>query len=340
MGGFILINMKYIYTLLTVTALCLTACENKPTTGQSGSTETTKEQQARVPDFSADSAFRYVAEQVAFGPRVPNTKAHAACADYLVKELERSNGKVFVQKAGVKAFDGKTLNIQNIIAAFYPEKTKRIMLCAHWDTRPFADQDTRDQDKPIDGANDGGSGVAVLLEVARQLSIQEPEVGIDIIFFDAEDYGQPEDSEYPEMKDSYCLGSQYWAKNPPVPNYRPFFGILLDMVGGYHATYAQDEVSRVFAPAFVNKIWDAGVKAGYSSYFIFKQTPPIIDDHYYINTLASIPTVDIIHHDESSPSGFWTHWHTHEDKLENIDPQSLKAVGQTLLTLIYQEKAN
>jgi glutaminyl-peptide cyclotransferase len=289
------------------------------------------------PAFDADTAYHYIEQQVKFGPRVPNTDAHAKCANYLEKELKKYTPHVFIQKGDVKAFDGKTLKIKNIIAAFYPEKKKRILLCAHWDTRPFADQDTKDQEKPIDGANDGGSGVGVLLEVARQITLKEPGIGIDIILFDGEDYGQPEDSKFPVMYDSYCLGSQYWAKNPPTPNYRPYFGILLDMVGGKNVAFTQEEVSRTFAPVFVNKIWEIGVAAGYSENFLFKKTPPIIDDHYYINQVANIPTVDLIHYDETSKSGFWQHWHTHEDNMENIDKKSLKAVGQTLLAVIYNE---
>ncbi len=318
--------------------LLITACDSKETkTTQSTSTQ--EKVQMNIPEFNADTAYQYIAMQVAFGPRVPNTKAHIACGDFLSAELKKYGASVYEQKAMVSAFDQTKLQMRNIIAAFHPEKPNRILLCAHWDTRPFADQDITDQNKAIDGANDGGSGVAVLLEIARHLSLHTPEIGIDIIFFDAEDYGQPDNSTLPRMDHSYCLGSQYWAKNPSTANYRPAYGILLDMVGGANARFTQEEISRVYASNVLNKVWATAVDAGYSDYFSYQQTNAIIDDHYYINTLAQIPTIDIIHHDASSVSGFWKHWHTHEDRLENIDKRTLKAVGQTLLNLIYQGKA-
>lgn len=325
---------KIIFTVLVI-GFIWSACgqekKNKPTSNE-------QKEVVNAPSFNADTAYYFIARQVSFGPRVPNTKSHLACANYLEKTLQKYGANVIVQKASVTAFDNSKLNIRNILATFHPEKTNRILVCAHWDTRPFADQDLKDRNKPIDGANDGGSGVGVLLEVARQLALKKPDVGIDIIFFDAEDYGQPDDSNLPMMRDSYCLGSQYWAKNNPTFKFKPYYGILLDMVGGANITFAQEEISRMYAPALVEKIWNIGANSGYSDHFPFKQTGAIIDDHYYINTLANIPTIDLIHHDETTPSGFWKHWHTHEDKLENIDKNSLKVTGQTLLNFIYTEK--
>lgn len=300
-------------------------------------TSTTEEKKVVVPSFNEDSAFAFVKKQVDFGPRVPGSKAHANCADYFVKTLSSYGASVYMQNGDVKTFDGKTYKLKNIIASFNPKQTKRVMFAAHWDTRPFADQDTKDQDKAIDGANDGASGAGVLLEVARQFSIKNPDMGVDLFLFDLEDYGQPENSKYPEMQDSYCLGSQYWAKNPPIPNYRPQYGVLLDMVGGADILFTQEEVSRMYAPQVLEYVWQKAAKAGYSSNFSYEHTPAIVDDHYYVNSIANIPMVDLIHRDASSTSGFWKHWHTHNDKLENIDKKSLKVVGQTLLELVYGE---
>jgi glutaminyl-peptide cyclotransferase len=322
---------NYIYILLL--AILITACgEEKKEVKKE---DAVVEKKVEVPSFNEDSAYAFVAKQVSFGPRVPGTKAHAKCAEWLQAELKKFGGSVYVQSGEVTTFDGKKFQLKNIIASFNAKAAKRILLAAHWDTRPFADQDDENKNNAIDGANDGGSGVGVLLEIARQMQMKNTDVGVDIILFDIEDYGQPEISAYKQMQDSYCLGSQYWAKNPPIPNYKPMFGILLDMVGGENAVFMQEEISRVYAPQVLEKVWAAAAQAGYSSYFSYQASPAIIDDHYYVNTLANITMIDIIHRDETSASGFWKHWHTNEDKLDKIDKKSLKAVGQAVMQTIY-----
>ncbi|MCG3166175.1 MAG: hypothetical protein POELPBGB_01951 [Bacteroidia bacterium] len=288
-----------------------------------------------TPDFNQDSAFQFVKKQVDFGPRVPNSAAHAKCADYLTAKFKEYKAEVIVQQAEAKAFDGKVLKMKNIIAQWQPEKQNRIMLCAHWDTRPFADQDTKDLNKPIDGANDGGSGVGVLLEIGRQLAASQPNIGVDIILFDAEDYGQPDGGMQQQQSNSYCLGSQYWATNKHKQDYAPRYAILLDMVGAKNATFTMEGVSMQFASHVVKKVWDTALRLGYSSYFVYDQTNPITDDHYYINTLADIPAIDIIHYDPATKYHFAPVWHTHNDNIQNIDPKTLKAVGQTLLEVVY-----
>ncbi len=326
-----LMTKKYFF-LISIFFFLLSCKDGKKT-----ETTTTETKKVEIPSFNEDSAFAYVKKQVDFGPRVPGSKSHANCADFFVSTLKKYGASVFVQEGKVTTFDGKSYNLKNIIASFEPKATKRVMFAAHWDTRPFADQDTKDKDKAIDGANDGASGAGVLLELARQFSLKNPSVGVDLFFFDLEDYGQPEDSKYPEMKDSYCLGSQYWAKNPPIANYHPQYGVLLDMVGGENIYFTQEEVSRTFAPQVLEYVWQKAAAAGYSSNFSYEHTGAIVDDHYYVNMNASIPMVDLIHHDAGSISGFWKHWHTHNDKLENIDKKSLKVVGQTLMELSYSE---
>ncbi len=291
----------------------------------------------KIPVFNEDNAFDLVQKQVQFGPRVPSTPSHAKCAIWLVNTLKNYTPHVSVQSASIQTFDGKTHTLKNIIAQFNPTEKRRILLSAHWDTRPFADQDSKNQGKPIDGANDGASGVAVLLEIARNLSIDTTRVGVDIILFDIEDYGQPENSLLPEMKDSYCLGSQYWAKNPHVGGYSARFGILLDMVGAPGATFTQEEVSRYYASYRTKSIWNIANNLGYGSYFINKETPAIIDDHYYVNKIINIPMLDIIHRDDKTNSGFGEYWHTHDDNITNVDKKTLKAVGQTVISAIYQE---
>lgn len=291
----------------------------------------------KAPEFNADSAFYFVKKQVDFGPRVPNTKAHEQCAAFLIATFKKYNLIVDVQEGEVKAFNGDVLRIKNIMASVNPEIQPRVLITAHWDTRPFADQDTERQSQPIDGANDGASGVGVILELARVLSTEKPGIGVDLLLFDAEDYGQPEGTMYAQQKDSYCLGSQFWAKNKK-PDYQPQYAINLDMVGAKNAKFTMEGTSMQNAPTVVRKVWDTANKIGYSSYFVYRETEPITDDHLYINYLAKIPAIDIIEYDESTPSNFSSTWHTHRDKLDVIDKSTLKAVGQTLLQVIFNEK--
>ena len=290
--------------------------------------------QLNVPDFSEDSAFVYIEKQLDFGPRVPNSSGHVACASWLVEKLNRFGAEVSTQAAVVQAYDGTPLNMQNIIARINPDRAKRIMLSAHWDTRPVADQD-KDLSKrgdPIPGANDGGSGVAVLLELVRQIVKDSSlNLGVDIFLWDAEDYGNS------NVEDSYCLGSQYWAKNKKPVNYQALYGINLDMVGGINARFTQEGQSLTYAPNVVKKVWNTASKLGYGKYFSPLKTDGILDDHYYINRLANIPMIDII--DRQPGISFFGQWHTHQDDIHIISKESLKAVGHTVLTILYMEDA-
>jgi hypothetical protein len=294
-----------------------------------------------VPTFNSDSAYNYVAKQVSFGARVPNTKAHQQCGDWLIETLKQFSDTLYVQAGEVKAFDNTPLKFRNIIAAFNSENKKRIILAAHWDTRPFADQD-KDQSKwrtPIDGANDGGSGVAVLLEIARQLKANKIDLGIDIILFDAEDYGQPGFSNLPEKENTYCLGSQHWAKNLHVPGYNAKYGILLDMVGAKGSTFLMEGYSMQVHPELVRKVWNKAHQLGYTQYFLFQKTSPIIDDHYYVNKITQIPMIDIISLHPQNLYSFHESWHTHDDNLSVIDKKVLGAVGNTVLHVVFYEDA-
>ncbi|MDR1746068.1 MAG: M28 family peptidase [Tannerella sp.] len=312
--------------------------------GQKTATETTtttafvtKEKPSSTPSFDADSAYSYIERQVLFGPRVPNSQAHKSCAAYLVSELTRHGARIYVQEAMLKAYNQTNLQASNIIGAFYPEKTQRVLLFAHWDTRPYADQDTKDNHyKPIDGADDGASGVGVLLEIARHLGTLAPEKGIDIIFFDAEDYGTP-DFATDYSPDSWCLGAQFWAKNPHVPNYRADYGILLDMVGAKGATFYKESTSVYRAAPIVEKVWNAARNLGYGRYFINANGGGVTDDHQYVIRERGIPCIDIIHLNPDTKHGFGNHWHTLGDAMDIIDRETLKAVGQTLLEVIYKK---
>lgn len=297
-----------------------------------------KEITIKVPRFERDSAFKYVAQQVAFGPRIPNTPAHIACQNYLSSSLKSFGADVIEQKFTAKSFDGKILNGNNIIGKFNPAAQRRILLCAHWDSRPFTDSPLTVgyKNRPVLGADDGASGVGVLLEIARQLQLNPVDFGVDLVFFDLEDYGDSNGgaSEY------WCLGSQYFSRNLIYPaNAKPDYGILLDMVGASGARFAKEEISVQYAGNVVEKVWTLAQAMGYGNYFVNDRVGAITDDHYFLNTLAQIPTIDIINRPIDTQTGFVAHWHTPEDTLDKIDRNTLRAVGQLLLAVIYREHA-
>ena len=294
----------------------------------------------QVPVFSAGNAYQFVQAQVDFGPRVPNTQAHAKTEEYIINQLEGFGAKVQTQKFEADTYDGEVWNLTNIIASIQPEKKKRILLAAHWDTRKIADKDSERKDEPIDGANDGGSGVGVLLEVinAIQKAENKPNVGIDVIFFDGEDNGEPYGlATNDPSKTWWCLGSQHWSKNKHIPGYSAYYGILLDMVGGNNAQFHKEGYSMKYAPSIVEKVWNTADQIGYGRYFINNRVSPITDDHYFVNEIGKIPMIDIIAHDPTSKDFFPDFHHTHKDNMEVISQETLKAVGQTLLQVIYEE---
>jgi glutaminyl-peptide cyclotransferase len=300
-----------------------------------------EERVVQVPYFSADSAYRFVEEQVNFGPRVPNTKAHRQAGDYLVAQLKDFGATVTEQAFESPSFDGQKLYLRNIIGSFFPEKTKRILLAAHWDTRPFADKDFENAHKPFDGANDGASGVGVLLEIARVLGSQaSPEVGVDILFFDGEDWGERNDMgrvPTPEgLLSWWCLGSQYWAQNKHVKGYSAYYGILLDMVGAKGSQFHLEGYSMQYAPNIAEKVWNKAAQIGHSAYFVKRRQGEIIDDHYFVNRLAAIPMINIVHYDPVD-GYFGNYHHTHRDNMEIISVETLRAVGETVLHVVYYE---
>ncbi len=329
------------FGLAAMVGLMLSAigCKSDSNGSNNSTTDVADIQPLAVPKFERDSAFAFVAKQVAFGPRVPNTDAHKRCKDWLVGQFTAYGLKVTEQPFTATAYTGKVLNGVNIIAQYKPEAAKRILLAAHWDSRHIADSPlaTDRKKEPILGADDGGSGVGVLLEIARTLQANPADLGVDFVLFDAEDHG--DDSDEKPNPTSWCLGSQHWSRNLVPSGYSPKYGILLDMVGAKNARFTKEGVSMNFAPDVMNKVWKIAQNLGYTNYFVEDKSGPVTDDHYFVNTIAKIPMIDIIGKSGDTQTGFGAHWHTHNDDMGIIDVRALRAVGQTLLEVIYLEAA-
>ncbi len=331
--------MKRIHlTLLFAIAALLMACGNSKKTSAGGG-ETA---QQVGPEFNADSAYAFCAAQCSFGPRTMNSEAHDRCGEWLMAKFKQYGLEVAGQKATISGWDGTKLHCTNIVASYKPQLNDRILLCAHWDSRPWADNDpdSANWKKPVMAANDGASGVAVMLEIARLLvGCDSLNIGIDFVCFDAEDWGTPQWSDKQDDSDTWALGANYWAKHPHKPNYSARFGILLDMVGAQGAQFYQELNSRQFAQSIVDKVWAAAQTVGYGSYFPTTEGGMITDDHVPVNEVAGIPTVDIIpFYPDCQQSSFGPTWHTINDTMDNIDRNALQAVGQTVVQVLFSEK--
>ena len=322
--------------IISLVIFSITSCDNKQNS-KPAAQPAPQVKQVVIPGFNADSAYNYVKKQLDFGPRVPGSVAHKQCAEWFVDFFSDKADTVYVQDFRTRLYDGRGIDGKNIIAAFNPEAKKRILLAAHWDSRPFADHDPdkNNWNTPIDGANDGASGVGVLMEIARILNDNPVNIGVDIILFDLEDYGAPYFLNL-MTNDDWALGSQYWAKNPHIYNYRAYFGILLDMVGASNPKFPKEYYSQQFAPALSNDVWKIARELGYDEYFTNELGHPINDDHIYVNAIARIPMIDIIHLENNSESSFYPYWHTVKDNIEQIDPKTLGMVGDVVVNVLYR----
>ncbi|MEX2602485.1 MAG: M28 family peptidase [Balneolaceae bacterium] len=320
-------SVSTVLFLLALSGWLLSGCET-------GEPRFSLEKQGReVPVFSAGNAYHIIEQQLSNGPRNPGSEGHRSTKEYLEEKLREYAGSnsVFVQSFQHQGYNEEVLEMYNLIAAFEPARNDRILLAAHWDTRPRGEEDPDRPEDPIPGADDGGSGVGVLLELARIFHENPPPVGVDIILFDGEDFGRSGDLQ------NYFLGARFWGNNPPVPGYHPRFGILLDMVGGQGAQFLKERHSLQFAPFLVDAVWETAHDLGYEGYFPDQEGSYISDDHMIVEQLTGIPMINIIHHrrNENGSAAFPEYWHTQRDNLEIIDRNTLQAVGDLMTELIY-----
>ncbi len=329
--------MKYI--LIVILTALLGACGGKSGRNAGGPDTITL---APCPTFNTDTCMKYIQEQCDFGPRVTGSEAAKLCRQYLAGQFRRLGAEVSEQQADVTLWDGSVLPASNIIARLNPGNQDRILICSHWDSRPWADNDEDEQNHrtPVPAANDGASGVAMMMEICRLLQQKPIRVGIDFVCFDAEDMGTPQWAETEEStSDTWCLGSRFWAERAREEGYRARYGILLDMVGGRGSVFPAEKVSQEYAQPVASLMIRLGNQLGYGHYFpLNREGGYLMDDHVNVNRIARIPCIDIVPYFTDGPSSFGPTWHTVNDTPENIDPNVLEAVGQTLTQLIYNEE--
>lgn len=332
----------YFAPIFLMCAIILGACKSSKTSTETDSAAIDSTRICAV-KFCGDSAYAFTKAQCDFGPRVPNSAAIENCGNYIEEKFKSYGLTVVNQRTTVTGWDGTVLKCRNIIAAYRPEATERIIICSHYDSRPWADNDPDETKRrePVMAANDGASGVGVMLEIARLIEELNPKVGVDFICFDAEDYGAP-DWAPAEVQatsgDTWCLGSQYWSEHPHKEGYTARYGVLLDMVGGRGATFSFEGFSKKYAQSIVVRTWEAARYAEAADYFPNTDGGYITDDHVPMNTVAMIPTIDIIPFHTDGNSTFGPTWHTTNDTMENIDVAVLRAVGQTLIQLLSEEE--
>ncbi len=317
-------QIAHLTLFLALAALNCGRQEPKPSSAPSG--RALPVQQA--PAFDGARAYALLKAQTSFGPRVPETAAHQQCLEYLQQQLQATAAAVNLQSFTHPGYDGATLHLTNLIASFNLQAKTRILLVAHWDSRPRADEDPdpKKRSLPIPGANDGASGVAILLEIARHLKTTPPAVGVDMLLVDGEDYGKEGDTP------NYLLGARYFADHLP-PGFQPAFGILLDMVGDRQLEIPKEPYSMKYAPDIVDLVWSTAHSLGVSQ-FTDDVQGWVTDDHLPLNE-AGIKTIDLI--DFNYPDSSNRYWHTTEDTPDKCSPESLEAVGKVLMAVIYQQ---
>ncbi|MEL6123528.1 MAG: M28 family peptidase [Bacteroidota bacterium] len=320
---------RWTYLVILLGGL-LVGCKSDPTP-----TVTTppSKKNVSIPAFQGDQAYQHVQTQLDFGYRVPGTAPHKEQIEWMAASMEELGAKVIRQNFKADFLDQTDVDCTNVMAQFNPDHPRRVLLAAHFDSRMIAEKDDERQDEPIPGADDGGSGVAVLMEIGRLIAEHPIDLGVDLLFLDAEDQGSPGDA----TGRTWALGSQLWSANPVPAGYRAMYGILLDMVGSKNATFGKEDYSREYAPELTDKIWTLAKRMGYSDLFQDFNAGSVMDDHFYINRLAQIPMTDIINISPENRRSFGYYHHTHDDDIDIIDPRTLRVVGQVVTAVLYKE---
>ena len=293
--------------LLLCTILALSGCEkSKPRTA-----------------FNGETALGYIQTQLAFGPRIPGTAGHVKAGDWITEQMRSRADSVTEQRWKHVTVRGDTIEMRNIFARIRPEATERVLYIAHWDTRPFSDaaSDAASRKMPVPGANDGASGVALLMAVADVLKSTPPVYGVDMLFVDGEDYGDFG----PPLKD-VLIGSTYFASNLPSPSYRPIFGVLWDMIADKDLNIYQEGYSTQQAPEIVARVWQTAEDLGYGFYFISRGGGPITDDHLPL-LQKGLRVIDVIDIDYAAH-------HKPTDTIDKVSAKSLQIVGDVATALV------
>ncbi|MCI0706639.1 MAG: M28 family peptidase [Ignavibacteriae bacterium] len=321
-------NRPWLHCLLLLLALAAVSCTKQQEQSEPQPSPRIEEALVSVPEFDSQSAFKYLTTQTDFGPRNPGSQGHRACLTFLQTELSKYAEAVTVQNFSGADYKGKQYQLTNVVSSFNLQATDRILLTAHWDTRPWADEDanTAKHNTPVLGANDGASGVAVMLEIARVLKQQPPPIGVDIVLFDGEDIGKS------GSLDTWCLGSKHFARTKAT-GFNPRFAINIDMIGDKMLAIPREEYSEQNVPDVVNMIFSIAGKLNLHQ-FADKRGSAVYDDHIPLNDVG-IRAVDLI--DFNYPDETNRYWHTTEDTPDKCSAESLGAVGKVLLYVIYSK---
>lgn len=325
------LHLSYLLIISIAVLISFSGCNNDATTTKPA----IQKQPVKIPSFDPEGAYAYLEKQLSFGPRNPGSPGHVACKDWMISTFTSLGAKVIAQNFTANLYTGDSYPAWNIIAQYNPSHKKRVILSAHWDTRFIGeeDNDKKMKDQPIPGADDGGSGTAVLMQIAKILGENPIDLGVDIILWDAEDQGQ----RGVNNNELWCLGSQYWSRKKHVKNYRASYGINLDMIGGKNPRFGKEAFSQKYAKVATDKLWTLAQNMGYSDMFVNDTTGPITDDHMFVSQIGQIPMLDIINTPKGTPTSFIKEWHTHDDDISAIDKRSLRVVGQVVTAAIYKE---
>ena len=306
--------------MLAILLLCVVfGCKGDGKEGSAAQTSAA----ATSTGFSGTAAYGYAKTQVDFGPRVPGSSAAKLAGDWIIREMRARADTVIVQSFTYTTADGKKLPLRNILARFRPELTERVLYLTHWDSRPVSESASTDAEKkmPVPGANDGASGVGMFIALGDVLKKTKPNVGVDLLFTDGEDYG-----EFGPPQVDVLIGAKYFAAHLPSPGYKPLYGVLWDMIGDKDLRIPYEMNSFQQAPEVVARVWQTAADLGHADVFVQESGGEITDDHIPLLN-AGLRVIDVI--DLTYPAH-----HTPQDTMDKISAKSLAIVGDVATALV------